>query len=213
MIVNLNTNQITGNIAVGNGPEKMVYNGTYVFVANSGGSEYDNTVSVIDPNTDMVVETITVGDLPVDLAVTANNDVLVMAQGNTEYDENWNIISETPSQLTIISGQSLMNSGSIQVGSIGDHVNQLAMSPSGTTAYIELDGIWTFNVNTGELSGSQLISEDFRSVDVNPNNGDIYVTTVPDYVNTDEVKVYSSSGALIRTLPVGIAPNGVTFYE
>lgn len=213
MIVDLNTNQITGNVAVGNGPEKMVYNGTYVFVANSGGWGLDNTVSVIDPMTDTVVETISVGDVPMDLVVTANNDVLVMAKGYTEYDENWNIVNETASELSVINGQSLMNSGTIQVGTIGDHVDQLAISPSGNTAYLELNGVWTFNVTTGELSGNELIAEDFRSVDVNPNNGDIYVTTVPDYVNTDEVKVYSSAGDLIRTLGVGIAPNGVTFYE
>ena len=213
LVVDLSTNQIIGNIAVGNGPEKMVHNGTYVFVANSGGWGLDNTVSVIDPTTDTVVETINVGDVPMELAVTANNDVLVMAKGYTEYDENWNVINETASELTIIDGQSLMNSGNVQIGSIGDHIDQLAISPSGNIAYVELNGVWTFDVTTGELSGAQLISEDFRSVDVDPNNGDIYVTTVPDYVNTDEVKVYSSAGDLIRTHSVGIAPNGVTFYE
>lgn len=213
LVVDLNTYQITGEIAVGNGPEKMVSNGQYVFVANSGGWGAGNTVSVIDPSTDQVVETIEVGDKPSDLIVDVNNNVWVMCAGLTEYDENWAIINETPSKLVLIDGAQLVTTGELLIGAIGDHVKEVEVSPSGNVVYVELNGVWNIPVSTAELPAEALIATDVHTFNVHPNSGDIYTTTLPDYINNDEVVVYDSNGLMERTINVGIAPNGVTFNE
>ena len=211
LIVDLNTYQITGEIAVGNGPERLVSNGQYVFVTNSGGWGNDNTVSVIDPATDQVVSTVEVGDNPTDLVVDANNDVWVMCSGLTEYDENWQIINETESKIVLIDGAQLVTTGELQIGAVGDHVREIEVNPAGSVVYVELNGVWDIPVETGELPGDAMISTDVHSFNVNPTNGDIYTTTLPDYIGNDQVVVYNSNGGVEETLDVGIAPNGVAF--
>ncbi|MGB0425112.1 MAG: YncE family protein, partial [Flavobacteriales bacterium] len=210
-IVDLNTYQITGEIPVGNGPEKMVYNDHYVFVVNSGGWGNDNTVSVINPNTDQVVDTIEVGDNPTDLVVDINNNIWVMCSGLIEYDDDWEIINETASKLVLINSNQLLTTGELQIGTIGDHVQEVEVSPSGGIIYVELNGVWDIPVSTGELSGEALIPTDLHTFNVDPSSGDIYGTTIPDFIGNDQVVVYNSSGVQEQTLDVGIAPNGVYF--
>jgi YVTN family beta-propeller protein len=78
LIFNPNNYSITGSISVGQGPEQLVSNGSFVFVANSGGWANDNTVSIVNPLTDQVVSTVTVGDRPMALQVDYQNNVWVL---------------------------------------------------------------------------------------------------------------------------------------
>lgn len=211
LVVDLNDLSIVSSIAVGGGPEQMVYNGNYVFVANSGGWGDDSTVSVIDPNTDEVVNTLSVGDRPTDLVVDANNEVWVICSGATEYDENWQIVGETPSFAAHIaaSGDEVLDL--IQLGEVGDHLSQVAISDDGSELYFLLNGVQKMNIN-GTL-GELVIAETAHSIDVDPSSGNIYLTTTPDYISNEEVRIYSPEGVLLRTVEVGIAPNGLVFYE
>ncbi|NQX91628.1 MAG: hypothetical protein HRT74_05805 [Flavobacteriales bacterium] len=210
MVVDLTTLQITSQIEVGQGPEKMAYNGTYVFVANSGGWAFDNRVAVIDPATDQVVQFIEVGDRPQDIVVDSQNNVWVMCAGDTEYDENWQIINETESTLVKINSSTLAVDGTVTVGVVGDHAKHLEVSPDGATIYVENNGVTPLSVSNGEF-GSTLINDDLHSIHVNPNTGEIYGTSVPDYVSPNDVIRFSASGAQEATFEAGIAPNHMVF--
>lgn len=213
LILDLNDLSIESSIAVGGGPEKMVNNGSYVFVANSGGWGDDATVSVIDPSTDEVVSTLSVGDRPTDLVVDANNEVWVICAGATEYDENWQIVAETPSFVAHLSATGDEVIEMVQLGETGDHLKHIAISDDGTELYFLLNGIRTMNIDNAVLNENPLISASANSIDVDPSTGDIYLTTTPDYISNEEIMIYSSAGSLLRTVEVGIAPNGVVFYE
>lgn len=91
--------QVVSSINVGVGPEGLEVVGDELWVANCGGYGTDNIISVIDPANDEVIEEITVNDNPQDLGVDANGDVWVLATGYTQYDDAWNVISETPSAI------------------------------------------------------------------------------------------------------------------
>ncbi len=213
MIVDLNDLTISSSIAVGGGPEKMVYNGAFVFVANSGGWGDDSTVSVIDPNTDQVIHTLNVGDRPMDLVVDANNDVWVVCAGATEYDENWQIVAETPSYVAHISSEGDEVIELVQLGEVGDHLKHIAIDEMGTKLYFLLNGVRTMDIATAELNADALIETTAHSIDVDPSTGDIYLSSTPDYISNEEIMIYSADGTLLRTEEVGIAPNGVFFYE
>lgn len=213
LILDLNDLSIESSITVGGGPEKMVHNGSYVFVANSGGWGDDSTVSVIDPTTDEVVNTLNVGDRPTDLVVDANNEVWVICAGATEYDENWQIIAETPSYVAHLSAAGDEVIEMVQLGETGDHLKHIAISDDGTELYFLLDGVRTMNIDNAILNENALISVSANSIDVDPNTGDLYLTTVPDFISNEEIMIYSNAGSLLRTVQVGIAPNGVVFYE
>lgn len=197
---------VTGSIAVGNGPEQLAYNGTYVYVANSGGWVFDNTVSVIDPNVGDVIATVTVGDRPVALAVDAQNHVWVLCSGAIEYDENWNVVNETDARLIRIDGNQHDIITDTQVGENGDHPGFMAIHAAQNKIYIVNGGLLTADVNSGIISAGPVESGNFRAVGLDPESAEIYLSSAPDYVSNDQVFVYSSSGVLRSTFEVGIAP-------
>jgi YVTN family beta-propeller protein len=79
-VIDTSTNTVTGTIAVGNGPEGVVFSpdGTRAYVANSSG----DTVSVIDTATNTVVATMTfaANSAPVALAITPDGQTLYVVE-------------------------------------------------------------------------------------------------------------------------------------
>ncbi|MFM1930764.1 MAG: hypothetical protein RL226_67, partial [Bacteroidota bacterium] len=181
MIVNLTTGQISSSIPVGKGPEEMTYNGTHVFVANSGGWDYDNTVTVIDPLTDAVVQTITVGDRPVAMEADYQGNVWVLCSGHTYYDANWNITSETQPQLMRIDGSSFVVTAILNVGDQGDHPTYIERNSAGNELYVLNGGIQRLPLSTGTFT-VPIVEGDFGAMAVHPETGEFMLTSVPDYV-------------------------------
>ncbi len=209
-IVNLATYSVSGSIPVGNGPEEIVSNGDFLFVSNSGGFGFDNTVSVIDPLTDAVVATVEVGDLPAALEVDYQGNVWVLCQGNTEYDADWNIVNETEAGIYRIDGQNHVVTGVLQIGQIGDHPRYMSLNPAKTALYIVNGDVKVLNISLGEF-GSDFAQGPFHGIGVNNLTGEVYLSSTPDYVNNDEVYIYSSNGVLTDTYASGIAPHSFTF--
>ena len=86
--------------------ELQLANG-FAYVCNVGGWGLDNTVSVINTTTDAVETTLTVGDKPNSVVVDANGAVWVLTGGFTEYDADWNVVSETAGNLVKIVGNTI----------------------------------------------------------------------------------------------------------
>ena len=105
-VIDLLTNTISSTIACGTGPEGITVANGFAYVCNVGGWGLDNTVSVINTTTDAVETTLTVGDKPNSVVVDANGAVWVLTGGYTEYDADWNVVSETAGNLVKIVGNS-----------------------------------------------------------------------------------------------------------
>ncbi len=210
---NTSTLTVTGSIEVGQGPEQLAYNGTHIFVANSGGWGLDNTVSVIDPLSDNVVSTISVGDRPTAISIDYQNNVWVLCSGAIEYDENWNVIAETDARLVRIDGNQLLVTADLTVGINGDHPSQMSSNAAKDKLYIVNNGLVIFDVQVGTISESPIQSGNFRAVAVHPETSEIYLSSAPDYISNDQVFVYGQTGDLRRTVEVGIAPISITFRE
>ncbi len=211
LIFNPTTRNIIGAIDVGNGPEQLTYNGQFVFVANSGGWASDNTVSVINPLNDQVVSTVTVGDRPVSVMNDYQNNIWVLCAGAIEYDENWNIVDESAARLMRIDGNAHVVTADLTLGEIGDHPSTMTMSPDQQSIYIVNESLLTFDINTANLSPGPVTNGSFSSIGVDAQTGNIYVASVPDYINEDEIFVYSSSGTLLKTIGTGIAPRSMVY--
>ncbi len=208
---NPGSNSITGTIPAGNGPEEIAYNGSFVFVANSGGWLTDNTVTVVNPITDDVVATVAVGDRPVALEVDYQNNVWVLCAGAVEYDENWNIVNETDARLLRIDGTAHTVTAQFTIGENGDHPSHMAVNADGTQLYVVNNGLLTVGVNSGTLSAGPVEIGSFRAIGVHPVTGEIYLSSSPDYVSNDVIYVYSAQGELRETHTVGIAPIAIQF--
>jgi len=208
-ILDMTTYALTGAVAVGMGPEKMTISGDHVFVTNSGGFSEDHTVSVINSSLDAVVTTIDVGDRPVDAITDALGRVWVLSAGAIEYDDNWVEIGHTAAMLHCIDPTDFSIIWSAELGVLGNHPDDLAVSSDGTKVYFNLDGVRELNANSPTLPGEMIIPGAFSSLDVHPSNGEIWTTSISNFVSNSSVYRYSSSGVLKGTFEAGIGSNGV----
>ena len=209
-VIDLNTHQITGSIACGTGPEEIVISNGYAYVCNVGGWGLDNTVTVIDISNDMVVSTLSVGDKPNSVVVDRNGDVWVLSGGYTEYDANWNVVSETAGSLVQLSNNMVANSFTFAVG---NHPSDLVINDEGTILYYS-DGNWSksvfaFNINHSSLSSIPFINRSFYGLGY--NNGYIYGTDAVDFVQNGWSYKYSNTGNIIDSIQVEIIPGDYCF--
>jgi hypothetical protein len=209
-VIDLNTNEITSTITTGVGSEDIAVSNGFAYVCNLGGWGLDNTVSIIDIASDMVVSNLVVGDKPNSVVVDVNGDVWVLTGGHTEYDANWNVISETEGNLVRISNNSIVDSYSF---SVGNHPEDLVINSDGNILYYS-DGsfskeVYAFNINDNQLSSNSLISKSFYGLGC--ANGYLYGTDAVDYVQNGWSFQYSTEGILLDSVQVGIIPGGYCF--
>ena len=112
----------------------MLIKDNKVFVCNVGGWGLNNTVSVIDAENDLLITNIIVGDKPNSIVEDASGYIWVLASGNTEYDANWNVIAETPGELTKINSATNSVEESV-IFEVGDHPKGLIINDNGNTLY------------------------------------------------------------------------------
>jgi len=122
--IDLTSGTVVGSVAVGNGPENMVEYDGKLFVCNTGGWDYDHTISIIDLTSFSLITDIFVGDRPSDIVVDANGEIWVLNAGAVFYDADWNIINETGASISQISASSFGVLGTIDIGAMGDHPSE-----------------------------------------------------------------------------------------
>lgn len=211
-VIDLGTLLITKEISVGNGPENLIQLGNKVFVANSGGWTNDNSISVIDIDSDIVTDTVEVGDNPVDLVADMNGYVWILCKGKVIYDQNWNIIDETDSEIYVINSENRSVEKSFVIGQTGDFFSpvRLAISPpSGGSViyYLESDGIYRMNITDMTPPVTPFINRSFYGLDIDTDSGIIYGLAANNFAADGYLFRFSTSGVLIDSLKVGIGPN------
>lgn len=197
---------ISNSIPVGNGPENMTVSGDYVFVANSGGWTTDHTITVIDTQDDSAVSTIEVGDRPTSIVTDQDGAVWVMCAGETEYDADWNVVGHTAATLQQINPVSFDVEQVITIGELGDHPAQIAYDGTEDRILIAYNGILEVNMD-GTVA--QLTTTSCSSISVDASSGEIYVTSIPDFVSDSEVIRLDSNGNQIMTYEVGLGANSI----
>ncbi|MFD1294044.1 YncE family protein [Lutibacter holmesii] len=100
-VIDLDAFEVTSTIPVGNGPERIVEENGKLYVSHKGAWSTNNIVTVIDIDTQATSE-ITVGDNPDELFVNNSGDLVVLSEGRTIYDENWNWLGQTDAVITTI---------------------------------------------------------------------------------------------------------------
>ena len=209
-VLDLNNLEVLSTISVGNGPEKMIFSNGYVYVCNIGGWGYEKTISVIDAENDIVTNTIEVGDKPNSIVSDINENIWVLCGGFTEYDANWNVISQTAGSLVKITGNSVISTLNFQVG---NSPSDLIINENGTSLFYS-DGSWIknvykFNITDLELPNSPVISRNFYGLGY--NDGHIYGTDAVDYVQNGWSYKYTESGTVVDSVQVGIIPGDYCF--
>ncbi len=214
-VIDLVSNKITKSIAVGNGPETMVKVGDMVYVANSGGFDIDSTVSVIDTKNDAVSSTFkTKAHRPVGMVVDLNKNIWILCQGLIDW-LSYPAKGTTDSKLVKYNTETGNIDMTLKIGVLADSFfpNRIAISPSGKFVYyIEFDGVYIFDINSTSINSKPYIAGNFNGLQIDPNNGNIYLFEAPNFTTNGKMSVCKSDGTVIYSgITVGIGPNGGVF--
>jgi YVTN family beta-propeller protein len=212
--IDLQEGIVTDTIEVGSGPEQLVMSGHYLFVANSGGWGYDNTVSVIDTRITEVVNTITVGDIPVALVTDRDENIWVLCRGKVVYNEDWTeITDETDSEIVRINVKDMTVDRRIVTGQKGDYFNPswLSVSPGGETLYFgEAEGLYAMGIDEHEQPAEPLAGKNFTAAGIHPGTGNLFALELTDFTSPGLLHIYEGD-ALLSTLETGIGPGSIVF--
>jgi len=205
--IDLSDYSIADSIEVGKGPESLLQVNNEVYVSNSGGHNADNTVSVIDPATDQVIETIPVGDIPTDLVKDQNDDVWVFCKGLGSWQNNGPTNSSLVKIDTDTYGTTSYDLG--KISSFGNYL--LAISPNKNQLYfVGVEGVYQMGIDAEEVPAEPVIGKIPYGLDVNPENGNVYCLTSA-YQSKGYAFRYNNEHQLIDSVQVGYSPNAIIF--
>lgn len=203
-VIDLNSNTVTSTIDVVLGPESIVYNGTSIYVAHKGAYGQNNQISVINPVSDEIETTITVGDVPISLGLNGN-DLWVLCEGSPSY-----AVVETNGSLLKINTATNTTSTTINFATTS-HPNAFAID--GSDLFYALDGeVYKMNVADNELPDTSIISGSFYRLLA--KGGRLYATDAVDYASNGTLTIFDlSNNSEISSINVGVIPGGIYFNE
>ncbi len=211
-VIDLQNNEISGSIDVGNGPEKMYTYYDRLYVANGGGLSVDSTISIINVNTDMVIDTIEVGHNPKDMVIDTYGNLWVLCYGYVQYDNEWNVVFESPSELYKID---ITTNSVIKSFKISDnlHPEHLEISPDGNNIYygggFSFGNIYKMNVDAEELPTTAFSDKYFYGFNVDWTDGVIFALEAPDFTSNGVLNRINPDGTVLGDYEVGIGPNSI----
>ncbi len=210
VVFNPETFEKTGSISIGKSTEAMVKSDTKVFVSNWSGYNQvalNNTVMVINSNTDMVVDSILVGIEPESMVLDKNNKLWVLCSGGFMNDEN-------PS-LWKISTESHVVEQKYTFGDKQSNPDNLKINGNGDILYFLKDGLFSMSIEETELPTVPLIesgSYNYYSIGIDKISGDIYLSDAGNYNQNGYVFRYDKNGQVISNFEAGIIPGTMKFY-
>lgn len=212
-VIDYSTLSVTKTITVGTGPERMILLNNLVYVANSGGWGNDNTISVIDTETDEVIKTISLdGDSPRDFVVDMNTDLWVICAGYIDYSD----MSETPSKLIRINTTTNEVAETITIGETF-HPSNIEISSDGSSIFYgggyAVQGIYKMGINENIVPARPVIDKSFYGFNIDPETGIIFALEAPSYTVNGTLWRYEANGTLLGSYEAGVGPNGAGFSK
>ena len=230
------TLEITRKVTVGYQPEELVVYNEHIYVVNSGGyraPDYDSTMSVISLRDFRQVQKIPVCLNPHRLRKDQYSRLWITSRGDYK-DVQPQLICfspETNSQLSIANAPAA--SEMVIVGDsmyyYGSHWNEQTMSNTITYGVFNIKDSLPLAGSPMTLAswgafrdgvgvGSSLITDGTEKnikipygIQVNPYNGDIYVTDAKNYVSSGQLHCYSREGKRKWSVRTGDIPAHMCF--
>jgi YVTN family beta-propeller protein len=213
-VINLDNFTVTKTIPTGKGANKMLLKDGKVYVANSGGFDNDNTISIIDTSTDAVTSTITVGDNPNSLQFDKDGNLWVASAGKFVYNEDYSVNEELSTKSTISKVTNGTEVSRFPIdGIIYPGVAHLSINKAGDKLYYLFSGaVYSLSVSATAAPANPLVGDKyFYGLAVDPFNDDVLACEAPDFSSAGKVYVYRADAQLFKSYNVGIAPNGIGF--
>ena len=206
-VIDLKTLSLTNTtIAVGANPEEILVYDKKAYVANSGFGS-GNTVSVIDVNTDKVVNTIKVGDNPTGLMLDDDEEINVLCTGRWPA---WGDTTDTGTNggIFVIDTDKGKVVDSIKVTG---HPSEITYAGNDLGFFLLNGSVVSFSTGSNKILNNTFIQGFFYSVEADPVSQQLFVLDAKDYQSNGDLLVYDLNGQLLKQATVGIIPGAVTF--
>jgi len=204
--------QIESFVQCGKNPDGICVANNKLYVSNSGGlsfPNFENTVSAINITTFTEVKKINVGLNPGRMHADSQGDVYVVSRGNI--NENKYVFQR-------------INTENDELAESFTDIQALNFSIHKDTAYIynydfDKQTCWVkvFDCNTEKLISENFITDGTKlstpyGIDINPANGDLYLTDSKSYTVLGDVLCFNKQGKLkFKLQQIGLNPNKVVF--
>ena len=213
-VINLGTLSEEKSIPVSNGPEKLLAYNQNIFVACNAGNDSDSIISVIDTETDEVIDSIGVKYAPRDMVYDKNGFIWVLCFGRVTYDNLGRIIGETPSSLYKINSDSNRVDTKFRLFN-RRHPTCLEIDKDGSTLYFgggsEFKGVYGLIPEKNSLRADTIYAESINKLNYDPGSNVLFLTSRPDPTNSGILKRIDTKGNLLGTYNVGANPGNTVF--
>jgi hypothetical protein len=200
--------QIEATATAGRNPDGICVANNKLYVSNSGGLDfpnYDSTVSVFDLNTFSEIKKINVKINPATIKADRNGDLYVVSKGNygniTPCLQRINTATDQVEQVY-----------EIEIAGFDINANSMYFY---TYDYSSGKAVYqVFDLLQGIVTNSNFITENTfpqtpYGININPHNGDVYVTDALDYTSAGNVYCYSKEGKKKFQFEAGVIPKKV----
>ena len=210
-IVNTTTNKVTGQIPVALGPEKMLKNDDYLFIAHQGAWGTNNKVSVYDLVLNQITQVIEVGDRPNSMVIK-DNYLWVLCGGEPAWTG-----AETAGQLYKIDMNDNFNI--VQTFDFDTTQHPAFLSLDGDNLFYYFDDssygttgiVYKMNVNDNALPSTSFFAC-FMPYNMEAYDGKLYLTDAKDFVQEGEIVAFDvTNGQETGRKTVGIIPGDLGF--
>lgn len=222
-VINPNTMQKTGFVELGNTTEKMVRAGNEVVVTNWSNfyqpETSNSTIQFVNVETDELVATMDVAPEPNSIVLDKNNNIWVLCSGGYLPPCEPALFCINPSTRQIVKRFDFAE---------GDYPSSMAIDNKKENLYILNGGFGTLNLYKMSIGDESFPTEIFvnreqatdngetnmhvfSTVAVSPENGDVYLTDVKNYVQNGEVLRFTSEGEYVTKFSAGILPGFMMF--
>jgi len=218
-ILDLQNNTVIGAIGVGFNPEYIAVHGNRAYVANFGFG-FSTTLSVIDTDSDTVVETRELGcDGPRFGAFDRQDELWVFCVGKTVFNADFTeIIEQTNGTVVVFDAAGIEVArfaldAQIGSGSLGQDVFYSALSEEAFV--LAGSSILAFDTATNTALGPIPVPGDTPAAAVafDATDGRFYVARVPGFTEAGYVSILDRTGASVGQFDAGIAPASIALYQ
>ena len=208
-VIDLDSYKVTKKIPVSLGPERIIEKNGKLYVSHKGAWGVNNVISVIDIATDAVTE-ITVADKPDELFFDENGSLVVLSEGSTEYDMDWNVTGHTKASISKINVNTNTVTSTLDFA-IGEHPSLLEID-NGNLYYSLNSGVYMLGTSDTTLPSTAFIETGYiNALSIEENQ--LYAV-VASYTALSDLNVYNlTSKEMVTTLKVGIGASKIYFNE
>lgn len=209
------TGDLLGSFSVPLLPEEIITYQRKLYITHSAGFGNMKSVSVVDTSTPFhAIKSIEVGDAPKSISINGGL-IYVLCKGRTEYDTDWNVVSQTAGKLVVINPLSDTVSKTFNFSDVVQPSNGIAVA--NFYYYNVGKNVFKMNLSDTTLPSTPIISGAAHGISTLygflATNNHVIITDAKDFNSDGEVFVFGTNGSLVKKFSAGIIPSAVYWNE